>query len=109
MPITISNDNQPQIEITPVIRAILNEAANDWIVSFWIGTKDVTDRVIYNGGLNFIEALRLTKTYRMTLTMKIKSRSTVASPAPLTINLQSMANISNTKNKQNFKITVNSL
>jgi hypothetical protein len=109
MPITISNDNQPQIEITPVIRAILNEAANDWIISFWVGTKDVTDKVIYNGGLNCIDTYRLTKTNRLTLKMLIKSRSTVASPAPLTINLQSMSNISNTKNKQNFKITVNPL
>jgi len=109
MPILISNDNQPQIEISPVIRAVLNEAANDWIVSFWIGTKDVTDKMIYSGGLNCIESLRLTKTNRLTLTMQIKSRSTVASPAPLTINLQSMANLSNTKNKKNFKITVNPL
>ena len=109
MPITISNDNQPQIELTPVIRAILNEASKDWIISFLVGTKDVTDKVIYNGGLNFIDTYRLTKTNRITLTMQIKSRATVANPAPLVINLQSMANISNTKNKQNFKITINTL
>lgn len=109
VPIIVSNDHQPQIEISPVIRAIIDEAGKDWTISFYAGTKDVTDKVIYNGGLNCIESLRLTKTNKLSLTMQIKTRSGVASPAPVTINLQSMANISNTKQKKNYRITVTAL
>jgi len=109
MPIVISNDNQPLIDISPVIRAIIDEAGNDWIISFLLGSTDVTDRVIYNGGLNCIETLRLSNINKLTLTMQIKLRSSVTNPVPLTINLQSMANISNTKEKRNFKIIINPL
>lgn len=109
MPVIISNGNQPQIELSPVIRAIIDEAGKDWTISFWLGSKDVTDKIVYNGGLNCIEGLRLTKTNPLTLSVRIKSRATVANPSPVILNLQSMANISNTKQKKDFKITFSTL
>ena len=102
MPIIISNAADPQIEISPVIHAILSGGTKDWTVSFSLSSNDVTDDVVYKGGLNCVNFLRLTKTNKLTLNLNIKSKNSNAStlPSPVTIKIETMSNISNTKNKK---------
>jgi hypothetical protein len=109
LPIIISNDKDPQIEISPVIRATLDEGSKDWDISFSLAGKDVTDNVVYNGGLNCISKLRITKTNKLTLIMKIKSKNSYTSstlPSLVNIKIETMSNISNTKNSKSYTVVV---
>lgn len=110
--ITISNEKDPQIEISPVIRAIIDEGSKDWDISFSLAGKDVTDNVVYNGGLNCISKLRISKTNKLTLFMKIKSKTSYTSstlPSLVTIKIETMSNISNTKNNKSYTVVVKPL
>lgn len=102
MPLIISNAADPQIEISPVIHAILSGDTKDWTISFSLAGQDVTDNIVYKGGLNCIANLRLTKTNKLTLNLNIKSKNSNAStlPSPVTIKIETMSNISNTKNSK---------
>jgi hypothetical protein len=103
MPVIISNDADPQIELSPVVNAAITGGTSDWNISFSLGGSDVTDDVVYNGGINCIKALRLSKTNKLTLFMNIKNKVTNA--APLTIKIKTMSNISNTANAGLYTIT----
>jgi hypothetical protein len=101
MPLIISNSNDPQIEISPVIRAVISGASSDWSVTFSLGGIDVTDDVIYNGGLNCINTMRITNTNTLTLIMNIKAKNTASA---VNIKIETMSNISNTKNIADYTI-----
>ena len=112
MPIIISNEVEPQIEISPVIHAILSGETKDWNISFSLAGKDVTDAIVYKGGLNCNNLLRLTKTNKLTLNLHIKSKNSNASllPSPVTIKIETMSNISNTKNsKESYTVVAKAL
>lgn len=102
MSIIFSNDAEPQIEISPVIHAIISGGNKDWNISFDKAGKDVTDEIVYKGGLNCINFMRLSKTNKLTLNLNIKSKNPNSSslPSPVTIKIETMSNLSNTKNSQ---------
>lgn len=105
IPFKISNALDPDIEISPVIRAVIDENSKDWEIGFELKDKDVTDVVIYNGGLNFIGNKRLSKENELDLKMKVKAR--IDNPSPMVIKIRTMSNISNTVNsEENYSITV---
>lgn len=103
LPLIISNETNPQIELSPVVSAAISGGTNDWGLSFSLGGNDVTDDIVYNGGINCIKALRLSKTNKLTLLMNIKNKVTNA--APLTVKIKTMSNISNTINPGYYTIT----
>lgn len=96
MPVIISNDADPQIELSPVINVAISGGVNDWEISFNLAGNNVTDDVVYNGGLNCIKTLRLSKTNKLTLNMIIRNK--IANAAPVSIKIKTMSNISNTAN-----------
>lgn len=102
MPIIISNEAEPQIEISPVIHATISGGNKDWDISFDKAGTDVTDEIIYKGGLNCINFLRLTKANKLKLKMNIKSKNfnSTSLPSPVTIKIETMSNLSNTKNSK---------
>lgn len=111
LPLIISNDLDPEIEISPIVHSIIS-GGNDWDVSFNVGGKDVTDDIIYNGGLNCINNLRLSKINKVMLNIHIKAKNSNSStlPLPMNIKIETMSNISYTKNvKSNYTIIVKGL
>lgn len=107
MPFVLSNAEDPQIEISPLIHATIDGGSKDWNIGFSVAGKDVTDNIVYNGGLNCINKLRISKTNKLTLLLSLKSKNSNASP--VTIKLETMSNISNTKNSKNYTVTVKAL
>lgn len=108
MPIILSNDGEPQIEISPVIHATIDGNSKDWDISFNMAGNDVTDKIVYNGGLNCINNFRISKTNKLTLILNIKSKNNNASTllSPVSIKIETMSNISNTKNSKSYTIEV---
>jgi len=108
MPIILSNDGDPQIEISPVIYAAIDGDSKDWDISFNMNGNDVTDEIVYNGGLNCINNFRISKTNKLTLILNIKSKNSNASTllSPISIKIETMSNISNTKNSKSYTIEV---
>ena len=103
MPFAISNEFAPGIAISPVIRAIIRNS-DGWDVQFKLRGEKVTDSVVYGGGFNFVGGARLSKNNPATLEMSIQAKKNLK---PVTIQLQTMSNISNTLNKEiSFIITV---
>ena len=54
----IANGFAPGIAISPVIRAIIRNG-DGWDIQFKLRGKNVTDSVVYEGGLNFVGELRI--------------------------------------------------
>ena len=107
IPITLSNENQPQIELSPVIRGIIDAGGADWHIKFIMNGIDITNDVVNNGGVNFIKASRLTKGVKVQITMQIIAKTTVITPAVATVSMQIYSNISNTINsKIGYKLTI---
>jgi hypothetical protein len=107
LPIVISNDNQPQIEISPLLSAIIDNNGVDWNINFLLSGKIVTLNMLVRGGINCINDLRLSKGVKLDLALQISPKSTVLNPNPVVVNLQCMSNVSNTKNKKTaYKVTV---
>ncbi len=109
LPVTLSNDEDPQIEISPVIHATIDQGSKDWTIGFSVAGKDVTDNIVYKGGLNCINTLRISNSNKLTLTISLKSKSSSTSISPVTIALETMSNISNTKNSKSYTIVVKAL
>ena len=97
MRFVISNGNAPGIAISPVVRAIMS-GGSGWNIQFKLQGKRVTDALVYDGGLNFVGGLRVSKNSPATLEMTIQP--TKNNLKPVNIELQTMSNISNTVNKQ---------
>ncbi len=107
MPFVISNGFAPGIAISPVIRAIISNSEG-WDIQFKLRGTKVTDSVVYDGGLNFVGGLRISKNNPSTLELSIQAKKD--NPKPVTIELQTMSNISNTVKKQiNFTIVAKAL
>lgn len=108
MPFVISNAFAPGIAISPVIRAMIS-SSNGWDIQFKLRGTKVTDSVVYDGGLNFVGGTRISKNNPSTLEMSIQAKKNNFKKnnlKPVTIQLQTMSNISNTVNKEiSFTIT----
>lgn len=100
IPIEISNSIQPQIELSPVIRAFTTQTNNSFNISFFLNNKDITATFTAGSGLNFIQELRLSKTKKVTIEMRISIRQENINPVLTELIIQSMSNISNTVNKK---------
>lgn len=100
IPIEISNSMQPQVELSPVVRAFTTQTNNGFNISFYLNNQNITSTLTANGGLNFIQNLRLTKTNKVVVEMRISIRQENPNPAPTELIIQSMSNISNTVNKK---------
>lgn len=104
MPFVISNGFAPGIAISPVIRAIISND-DGWNIQFKLRGTKVTNAVVYDGGLNFVGGVRVSKNNPSTLEISIQAEKD--NLKPITIQLQTMSNISNTVNKEiSFTITV---
>ena len=97
MPFVISNGFAPSIAISPVIRAIISNSEG-WDIQFKLRGRKVTDSVVSDGGLNFVGGARISKKNPSTLEISIHAKK--GNPKPVTIELQTMSNISNTVNKE---------
>ncbi len=97
IPFIISNGFAPGIAISPVIRAMISHREG-WDIQFKLRGTKVTNSVVYDGGLNFVGGLRLSKNNPSTLAISIHAKK--QHPEPVTIELQTMSNISNTVNKE---------
>ena len=97
VPFVISNGFAPGIAISPVIRAILSDSG-DWDVQFKLRGKNVTNAMVSEGGFNFVGGARVSKENLSNLEVIIRAKK--ADPKPVTIELQTMSNISNTVNKE---------
>lgn len=107
MPFVISNGFAPGIAISPVIRAMISNRA-DWDIQFKLRGTKVTDSVVYDGGLSFVGGLRISKNNPSTLEISIHAKKD--RPKPVSIELQTMSNISNTINKKiSFTIVAKAL
>jgi hypothetical protein len=107
MPILLSNDGDPQIEISPVIYATVDGGSKDWNISFNIAGKDLTDEIVYNGGLNCINNFRISKTNKLSLILNIKSKSSnISMLSPVSIKIETMSNISNTRNNKSYTVGI---
>lgn len=107
LPFVISNGFAPGIAISPVIRAIVG-SSDDWDIQFKLRGKKVTDSVVSGGGLNFVGGRRISKNNPSTLTIIIHAKKN--NPKPVTIELQTMSNISNTVHKKtSFTIVAKAL
>lgn len=106
VPIEVSNGNLPAVELSPVIRAIVDKDNPNWNFSFEIDGTDYTDDFIYNGGMNFIKEYRLTENKKITIDLRIKYNG--GDTKNNTIKFEVMSNISNTKNKKEM-LTINTV
>jgi len=107
MPFVISNGFAPGIAISPVIRAIISNSEG-WDIQFKLRGTKVTDSVVYDGGLTFVGGVRISKNNPSTLKISIHAKKD--NPKPVTIELQTMSNISNTVNKEiSFTIVAKAL
>ena len=97
LPFVVSNGFAPGIAISPVIRAIISNG-DGWNVQFKLRGTKVTDSVIYDGGLNFVGGIRISKNNPSTLEMSIQAKKD--HPKPVTIQLRTVSNVSNTVNKE---------
>lgn len=102
IPIEISNSNLSAVELSPVIRAIIDKNDTDWDISFFIKGKDVTDNFIYEGGMNFIQEYRLTQDNKIIVDMNVAYKGDEKDGN--TIRFEVMSNISNTKNKKELLV-----
>jgi len=106
-PINISNASDPNIEISPIIQALISgEDQQNWNIHFHISGVDFSDDMIKNGGLNFINNLRITESNPIILWVNVKPNLTDFSKVkPVLITLKSYSNISNTAHyKTMFRI-----
>jgi hypothetical protein len=106
LPVTLSNDGDPAVEISPVVRGIIHGDQDNWQITFKLNGEDVTDNVVYNGGLNCVGDLRLKKTNDLTLGLNIKNIHPASVPSADTVTIETISNISNTINKAHFTIIV---
>ncbi len=103
MSFVISNGFAPGIAISPVMRAILRNG-EDWDIHFKLRGKNVTDAMVFGGGFNFIGDARISKKNPSTLQVTIRAKK--RTPKPVTIELQTMSNISSTVHKETSFTTV---
>lgn len=102
MPIVFSNSPDPQIEISPVISAALSGDTTNWKVTFKLGSQDVTNQILHNGGLNCVGTKRITNNSNLNLVMNLKASNQAAQP--ISVNFTTMSNIGNTGNISNYSI-----
>lgn len=105
----LSNDEDPGVEISPVVHGIISGDMKDWQIKFEVGGKDVTDDVVYNGGLNCVGDLRISKTSNLTLGLNMTNIHPASAPSTDTVTIETMSNISNTINKAHFTVIVKTL
>lgn len=96
VPITLTNGNNTNIELSPVVRAILDTNGQNYDVTFNINGQDVTSQVLHQGGLNFVNGYRLSSGNNVTLNTVITPH---ADAAATTIQFQVMPNYTNTAAK----------
>lgn len=97
IPVTLTNGNNSSIELSPVVRAILDKRSSNYSISFNINGNDVTDQVLHQGGLNFVNDYRLSSSNSVTLNVVIKPLRHAVATA---IRFQVMSNYSNTADKK---------
>ncbi len=95
--LTFSNIDCPSVEIAPVIRAVFDTKAKGWHYKFQRRTADLTETIVFNGGLNCKGGLRITSTTPLTIDLYVKAD---AEAAPLKMEIEAMSNLSNTANKK---------
>jgi hypothetical protein len=105
LPISFTNGNDPQVDIAPLIAAVITGGTSDWKVTFTtsIGSNyDITNLVL-GGGFSSVGFWRLTNTNNYTLSVNLTALKTNAQP--ISINLVIAANYSNTGNKTSYGIS----
>lgn len=97
--LTFSNRNCPNVELSPVLRAVFDTRAKGWHYKFVRKNNDVTDDVVFRGGLNCKGGLRIQNTNPLSIDLYVKADE---GAAPLTIDIEAMSNASNTVSKKNI-------
>lgn len=101
IPIVFSNENIPSIELSPVVRAVVDLDKRGWCILFSIDGVDVTNNMIYDGGLNFVREYRISKGNPTVVNMHVKAPR-VSAAESYNISFEVMSHISNTCNKKEF-------
>ena len=101
VPVVVSNGNCPQVELSPVIRALFDTKTADWDIMFELNGTDVTKDVALNGGVNCIGRYGLSKGHDDKLNVLVKALRTGAS---IDVKLQVMSNLANTVNKRELAV-----
>ena len=96
LPLVISNGLAPGIAISPVVRATISDGEG-WDIQFKLRGQSVTEAMVYQGGFNFVGDARIFKDNPATLELSIRAKK--RGLKPVTIQLQTMSNSSNTVNK----------
>jgi len=96
--VEIANGNNPHIELSPVIRAVVGEGASGWNIVFKLKGKDVTEQIRYKGGVNCIKDLRVSGKNPLKLEVEVTATSDVKANTKLSFEV--MSNLSNTLNKK---------
>lgn len=106
LPIKLTNANDPQIDITPLIAASITGATADWKVTLTtsIGNNYDITGAAFAGGFWSVGNFRLTNTNSYTLNVNISALKT--NSQPINISLVTAANFANTANKIRYGINV---
>ena len=103
LPFVISNGSAPGIALSPVVQALVSRR-DGWNIQFRLGGANVTEAVVQDGGLNFVGSRRISKQHPATLELRLQA--TQKNPPPVTIQLQTLSNLSNTALKRiSFTLT----
>lgn len=97
IPIVVTNGNCPQVELSPVIRAVLSKISSAWKVVLRVKSINYSKDFIYNGGFNFVSIYRISKNNPVTITAEITPQKASSS---LSIGFEVMTNLTNTTNKK---------
>lgn len=97
--LTFSNSNCPSVELAPVLRAVMDTKAKGWHYKFvrHSNDSDVTNDIVFNGGLECKGKLRIMQTAPLTIDLYVKADE---GASPLSIDIEAMSNISNTVNRK---------
>ncbi|MBR4755518.1 MAG: hypothetical protein IK076_01095 [Bacteroidales bacterium] len=105
IPLTFSNKDCPVVELSPVLRVIFPTDAPHWKYKFTVNGVDVTNDMVFNGGLNCVGKLRLMQAAPLTVKLHVLAEE---GASPLTMEIEAMPNLSNTvRRKTVAKIVLN--
>ena len=95
--LAFSNRNCPAVELAPVLRAVFDTKAAGWQYKFVRKGVDITDDIVFHGGLNCIKDLRIQDTNPLYVDLYVRASEDAA---PLSIDIEAMSNVSNTASKK---------
>lgn len=98
IPIEFSNSIQPAIELSPLVKVRTANVNSIFNISFYHNNKDITTEIMGANGTNFIRNLRLTKTNKVVIEMRVSVKSDNQRSDVVELFVESMSNKSNTVN-----------